>query len=85
MSGLTPTTSSVAARQAQRSARHPANVVALVFGVVFCAMSAGAVLFYLGVLGIPDLQWAIPAVFFGAGFLGVLASVLRSRGSRTRR
>lgn len=83
MSSLAPTTGSTTA--ARPSARHPANVVALVFGVVFCAMSAGAMLLYVGVLGIRDLQWAIPAVFFGAGFLGVLASVLRSRNSRARR
>lgn len=69
----------------QRSGRHPANVVSLVFGVVFCSFATGALLFYFGVLRLADLQWAVPALFFGAGFLGVAASVLRNRSARTSR
>jgi len=68
----------------RRSGRHPANIAALVFGLVFCALSAGAMLFYAGALGVADLQWAVPLVFFGAGSLGVFASVLRSRAGRSR-
>jgi hypothetical protein len=64
--------------------RHPANVGALVAGIVFCGIALGWLLFETGALHLADLQWAVPGLLTGAGLAGVLVSVLRGRNGRTR-
>ncbi|MGH3486478.1 MAG: hypothetical protein ACRDP8_00970 [Actinopolymorphaceae bacterium] len=69
--------------------RHPANVAALVAGLVCCGLALGWLLVAADVLRLPDLGWLLPAVLIGAGAVGVTLSLQRNRrrpsaGSRTR-
>lgn len=59
--------------------RHPANVAALVAGVVCCGIAFGWLLVELGALRLSDLGWLLPAVLIGAGGIGVALSIQRGR------
>lgn len=65
-----------------RPARPPLNGVALVFGVIFVCAAGGWFLLEHRILGVVDLQWAIPGVLGLAGVVGVLASLHNGRRSR---
>lgn len=68
---------------AQSTGRHPPNAVSLVFGVVFSGLAACWALLHTQVLSWGDLQWALPALFTGAGVLGLACTLLRGRPSRS--
>lgn len=59
--------------------RHPANVAALVAGVVCCGIAFGWLLVELDALRLSDLGWLLPAVLIGAGGIGVALSIQRGR------
>jgi len=57
--------------------RHPADVVALVFAVVFLGCAATWVGWAYGDLDVDALTWVAPAVLIVAGVIGVIASLRR--------
>ena len=59
--------------------RHPADVVALVFSLVFLGSAAAWTGWKHGGLSADDVTWTIPAVLILAGLAGVTTS-LRRRG-----
>ena len=59
--------------------RHPANIGALVAGLVCCGLALGWLLLHSGALGVTDLGWLLPAVLIGAGGVGVALSLQRNR------
>ena len=59
--------------------RHPANVAALVAGVVCCGIALGWLLLQVGALELSDLGWLLPAILIGAGAIGVGISLQRNR------
>ena len=59
--------------------RHPADVVALVFSLVFLGSAAAWAAWKHGGLSADDVAWTIPVVLIVAGLAGVTAS-LRRRG-----
>jgi hypothetical protein len=65
--------------------RHPANVAALVAGVVCCGIALGWLLLEVGALQLTDLGWLLPTVLIGAGAIGVGVSLRRNRNRVERR
>ena len=66
--------------------RHPANVVSLVAGLIFCGIALFWLLIMTGVLSTSDLGWIVPGLLVAAGAVGVIASISRaSRASRSSR
>jgi hypothetical protein len=65
--------------------RHPANVAALVAGVVCCGIAFGWLLLEVGALQLTDLGWLLPSVLIGAGAIGVGISLQRNRRRLDRR
>jgi hypothetical protein len=59
--------------------RHPANVAALVAGLVCCGLALGWLLVVSGMLRLADLGWLLPTVLIGAGAVGVALSLQRNR------
>lgn len=57
--------------------RHPADVVALVFAVVFLGCAAAWTGWAHGDLDVAALTWVAPAVLIAAGVIGVIASLRR--------
>lgn len=62
--------------------RHPANPTALVFGIIFCGVALGWLLFTLGAVTLADLRWALPGLLTAAGVVGIVASLGRDRPDR---
>ena len=57
--------------------RHPADVVALVFALVFLGAAAAWAGWEHGSLTVDDVAWTIPVVLILAGLAGVTASLRR--------
>ena len=57
--------------------RHPADVVALVFALVFLGSAAAWTAWQHGGLTVEDLSWTIPVGLILAGLAGVTASLRR--------
>jgi len=57
--------------------RHPADVLALVFALVFLGAAAGWAAWQHGGLSVDDVAWTIPVVLILAGLAGVMASLRR--------
>lgn len=61
--------------------RHPLELGPLVVGIVFLGIVAAWALVELGVVGLPDAAWLLPAVLIGAGGMGVVLAA--TKPSRT--
>lgn len=57
--------------------RHPADVLALVFGLVFLGAATAWAGWMHGDLSVDDVAWLIPVVLIAAGLAGVTASLRR--------
>lgn len=57
--------------------RHPADVVALVFALVFLGCAALWAGWAYGSLDVGALTWAVPVVLIVAGIVGITASLRR--------
>lgn len=57
--------------------RHPADVLALVFALVFLGAAAVWAAWMHGNLSVDDLAWTIPVVLIVAGLVGVTTSLRR--------
>ncbi|MEQ7126354.1 hypothetical protein ABN034_17715 [Actinopolymorpha sp. B11F2] len=64
--------------------RHPANIAALVAGLVCCGLALGWLLLHSGALRVADLGWLLPVVLIGAGGVGVAMSLQRNRRQPSR-
>jgi hypothetical protein len=64
--------------------RHPANVVSLVAGLIFCGIAFSWMLMTTGVLSTRDLPWIVPVLLMGAGITGVVASISRNKKGQRR-
>ncbi|MBA2533185.1 MAG: hypothetical protein H0V23_13975 [Nocardioidaceae bacterium] len=57
--------------------RHPADIVALVFALIFLGCAATWAGWAHSDLDIDAFAWAVPFVLIGAGVVGVIASLRR--------
>jgi len=57
--------------------RHPADVVVLVFALVFLGSAAAWAGWMHGGLSVDDIAWTIPVVLIVAGVVGVTTSLRR--------
>jgi hypothetical protein len=64
------------------AARHPVNVLHLVFGVAFLGMVLNWALIQSDVVGTHGLRWLLPVPWVAAGAAGLIATAPRLRGTR---
>lgn len=57
--------------------RHPADVLALVFALVFLGAATAWAAWMHGNLSVDDMAWAVPVVLVVAGLVGVTTSLRR--------
>lgn len=62
--------------------RHDADVISLVFGLLFLGVSAMWPLVHFDVLGLPGLEVAAPVLLVSVGLAGLIASLGRIRRDR---
>lgn len=59
--------------------RHPLDIGALVFGLIFLGAVGAWTLFELDVVSGDDAAWLLPFVLIAAGALGVVLAVTKER------
>lgn len=62
--------------------RHEADIISLVFGLLFLGVSAMWPFVHYDVLGLSGLELAVPVMLVSIGLAGLMASLSRLRGGR---